>query len=162
MGANDPVWARNKRADTSSIFALAKDRITDVVYGHRGRWPALSDQIIETCGSQPEAQRGSPPHYHFGVEDGAVSGLLRGGHAARRRPSPGEYLPIVEINSTQNGRPYPLPSSRFLSKTSYIKSAKHKALSFKQMKEYPMARNDDAPDGLQMALQLALDIQGRR
>jgi hypothetical protein len=28
------------------------------------------------------------------------------------------------------------------------------------MKEYPMARNDDAPDGLQMALQLALDIQG--
>ena len=33
----------------------------------------------------------------------------------------------------------------------------------KQMTEYPMGKNDDAPDGLQMAVKLALDVKtGRR
>ena len=45
----------------------------------------------------------------------------------------------------------------------YVKfSKKHKAL-LKQMTEYPMGKNDDGPDGLQMAVKLALDIKvGRR
>lgn len=39
---------------------------------------------------------------------------------------------------------------------------KHKTL-LKQMTEYPMGKNDDGPDGLQMAVKLALDIKvGRR
>ena len=32
MGANDPSLGKNKRADTSSIFALAKDRYNGIVY----------------------------------------------------------------------------------------------------------------------------------
>lgn len=36
-------------------------------------------------------------------------------------------------------------------------------LTIKQMTEYPMGKNDDAPDGLQMAVKLALDVKiGRR
>lgn len=48
-------------------------------------------------------------------------------------------------------------------KNGYIKfSKKHKTL-LKQMTEYPMGKNDDAPDGLQMAVKLALDVKiGRR
>ena len=65
----------------------------------------------------------------------------------------------MEINSTQN-KDARIRSLQPFVKNGYIKfSKKHKAL-LQQMKEYPMARNDDAPDGLQMALQLALDIQG--
>ena len=44
-------------------------------------------------------------------------------------------------------------------KNGYIKfSKKHKTL-IKQMTEYPMGKNDDGPDGLQMMVKLALDVK---
>lgn len=70
----------------------------------------------------------------------------------------GEYLPIEEINSTQN-KEARIQSLQPFVKNGYIKfSRKHKTL-LKQMQEYPMARNDDGPDGLQMAVKLALDVK---
>ena len=53
-------------------------------------------------------------------------------------------------------------SGRFI-KNGYVKfSRKHKTL-LKQMTEYPMGKNDDGPDGLQMAVKLALDVKvGRK
>ena len=74
----------------------------------------------------------------------------------------GEYLPIEEINSSQN-KDARIQSLQPFVKTGYIKfSRKHKTL-LKQMLEYPMGKNDDGPDGLQMAVKLALDIKvGRK
>ena len=70
----------------------------------------------------------------------------------------GEYLPIEEINSTQN-KDARIQSLRPYVKNGYIKfSKKHKAL-LKQMTEYPMGKNDDGPDGLQLAVKLALDVK---
>lgn len=70
--------------------------------------------------------------------------------------------PIEEINSTQN-KDARIQSLQPFVKNGYIKfSKKHKTL-LKQMTEYPMGKNDDAPDGLQMAVKLALDVKiGRR
>ena len=69
---------------------------------------------------------------------------------------------IEEINSTQNTAAR-IQSLQPFVKNGYIKfSKKHKTL-LKQMTEYPMGKNDDAPDGLQMAVKLALDVKiGRR
>lgn len=69
---------------------------------------------------------------------------------------------IEEINSTQN-KDARIQSLQPFVKNGYIKfSKKHKTL-LKQMTEYPMGKNDDAPDGLQMAVKLALDVKiGRR
>ena len=74
----------------------------------------------------------------------------------------GEYLPIVEINSTQN-KDARIQSLQPFIKNGYVKfSRKHKTL-LKQMTEYPMGKNDDGPDGLQMAVKLALDVKvGRK
>ena len=71
-------------------------------------------------------------------------------------------LSIEEINSTQN-KDARIQSLQPFVKNGYIKfSKKHKTL-LKQMTEYPMGKNDDAPDGLQMAVKLALDVKiGRR
>ena len=71
-------------------------------------------------------------------------------------------LPIEEINSTQN-KDARIQSLQPFVKNGYIKfSRKHKTL-LKQMLEYPMGKNDDGPDGLQMAVKLALDIKvGRK
>ena len=67
----------------------------------------------------------------------------------------GEYLPIVEINSTQN-KDARIQSLQPFIKNGYVKfSRKHKTL-LKQMTEYPMG-------GLQMAVKLALDVKvGRK
>lgn len=161
VGANDPSLGKNKRADTSSIFALAKDRITGVVYvviaDVAQRHP---DQIIEDVleANRRLKREFHRPYYRFGVETVQFQAYF----AEVMRQKAGqvrEYLPIVEINSTQN-KDARIRSLQPFVKNGYIKfSKKHKAL-LQQMKEYPMARNDDAPDGLQMALQLALDIQG--
>lgn len=80
----------------------------------------------------------------------------------QRAAAVGEYLPIEEINSTQN-KDARIQSLQPFVKNGYIKfSKKHKTL-LKQMTEYPMGKNDDAPDGLQMAVKLALDVKiGRR
>ena len=72
------------------------------------------------------------------------------------------FFIIEEINSTQN-KDARIQSLQPFVKNGYIKfSKKHKTL-LKQMTEYPMGKNDDAPDGLQMAVKLALDVKiGRR
>ena len=161
VGANDPSLGKNKRADTSSIFALAKDRITGVVYvviaDVAQRHP---DQIIEDVleANRRLKREFHRPYYRFGVETVQFQAYFAEVMRQKAAKS-GEYLPIVEINSTQN-KDARIRSLQPFVKNGYIKfSKKHKAL-LQQMKEYPMARNDDAPDGLQMALQLALDIQG--
>ena len=70
----------------------------------------------------------------------------------------GEYLPIEEINSVQN-KDARIQSLQPFVKNGYIKfSKKHKTL-IDQMLKYPMGKNDDAPDALQMAVALAVAIK---
>lgn len=100
-------------------------------------------------------------YYKFGVE--TVQFQYYFAEIMRQRAAAvGEYLPIEEINSTQN-KDARIQSLQPFVKNGYIKfSKKHKTL-LKQMTEYPMGKNDDAPDGLQMAVKLALDVKiGRR
>lgn len=70
-----------------------------------------------------------------------------------------EYLPIEEIQSTVN-KELRIRSLQPFVKNKWIKfNRKHKEL-IKQLLEYPMGRNDDAPDGLQMAVALAQSVKG--
>lgn len=164
IGANDPSLGKNKKSDTSSIFALAKDTITGYIYvviaDIAKRKP---DQIIEDAleASRRLKRDFKRPYYKFGVE--AVQFQYYFAEIMRQRAAEaGEYLPIEEINSTQN-KDARIQSLQPFVKNGYIKfSKKHKTL-LKQMIEYPMGKNDDAPDGLQMAVKLALGVKvGRR
>ena len=164
IGANDPSLGKNKKSDTSSIFALAKDTVTGYIYvviaDVARRKP---DQIIEDAleASRRLKRDFKRPYYKFGVE--TVQFQYYFAEIMRQRAAEaGEYLPIEEINSTQN-KDARIQSLQPFVKNGYIKfSKKHKTL-LKQMTEYPMGKNDDAPDGLQMAVKLALDVKvGRR
>lgn len=164
IGANDPSLGKNKKSDTSSIFALAKDTVTGYIYvviaDVARRKP---DQIIEDAleASRRLKRDFKRPYYKFGVE--TVQFQYYFAEIMRQRAAEaGEYLPIEEINSTQN-KDARIQSLQPFVKNGYVKfSKKHKTL-LKQMTEYPMGKNDDAPDGLQMAVKLALDIKvGRR
>ena len=164
IGANDPSLGKNRKSDTSSIFAIAKDTSTGYLYvviaDIAKRKP---DQIIEDAleASRRLQRDFKRPYYKFGVE--MVQFQYYFAEIMRRKAAAvGEYLPIEEINSTQN-KDARIQSLQPFVKNGYLKfSKKHKTL-LKQMTEYPMGKNDDGPDGLQMAVALALSVKvGRR
>jgi predicted phage terminase large subunit-like protein len=164
IGANDPSLGKNKKSDTSSIFALAKDTQTGYIYvliaDIEKRKP---DKIIEDAieASRRLKREYKRPYYQFGVE--TVQFQYYFAEIMRQKSAEaGEFLPIVEINSVQN-KDARIQSLQPFVKNGYIKfSKKHKAL-YKQMTEYPMGKNDDGPDGLQMAVKLALEVKvGRK
>lgn len=161
VGANDPSLGKNKKSDTSSIIALAKDTVTGYLYvliaDVARRKP---DQIIEDAleANRRLKREYHRPYYQFGVE--TVQFQYYFAQVMKQKSAQaGEYLPITEVNSSQN-KDARIQSLQPFVKNGYLKfSRKHKTL-LQQMEEYPMARNDDAPDGLQMAVQLALNVRG--
>ena len=164
IGANDPSLGKNKKSDTSSIFALAKDTSTGYIYvliaDIAKRKP---DQIIEDAieASRRLKRDYKRPYYQFGVE--TVQFQYYFAEIMRQKSAAiGEYLPIVEINSVQN-KDARIQSLQPFVKNGYVKfSKKHKTL-LKHMYDYPMGNNDDGPDGLQMAVKLALEVKvGRK
>ena len=161
IGANDPSLGKNKKSDTSAIITLAKDTQTGFIYvlfaDISKRKP---DQIIEDAleASRRLKREYKRPYYRFGVE--TVQFQYYFAEIMRQRSAEaGEYLPIQEISSTQN-KDARIQSLQPFVKNGYVKfSKRHKAL-LEQMFQYPMGKNDDGPDGLQMAVKLALDIKG--
>ena len=160
IGSNDPSLGKNKKSDTSSIFALAKDLSTGYIYvviadiSKRKPDQIIADAIENSRRLQRDYKR---PYYKFGVE--TVQFQYYFAEIMRQKSAEeGEYLPIEEINSVQN-KDARIQSLQPFVKNGYIKfSKKHKTL-LKQLYEYPMGKNDDGPDGLQMGVKLAMDIK---
>lgn len=160
IGSNDPSLGKNKKSDTSFIGALAKDLKTGYMYiviadiDKRKPDQIITDAIENSRRLKRDYKR---PYYQFGVE--TVQFQYYFAEIMRQKSAEvGEYLPIVEINSVQN-KDARIQSLQPFVKNGYIKfSKKHKTL-IKQMTEYPMGKNDDGPDGLQMMVKLALDVK---
>lgn len=160
IGANDPSLGKNKRSDTSSIISLALQISTGYLFVveasvERRKPDVIITDVIETHRRfKRDYKKG---YYKFGVETVQFQFFFKEVMAEKSRKS-GEYIPIEEIQSTQN-KQLRIESLQPLVKNHYIKfSRKHKTL-LQQMKEYPMAKNDDAPDGLQMAVALAITVK---
>ena len=77
---------------------------------------------------------------------------------AQRSAEQGEYLPIEEIQSSAN-KMLRIESLQPIVKNKYLKFRRDQKTLLQQMKEFPMGRNDDAPDTLQMAVQLAQAVK---
>lgn len=160
FAANDPSLGKNKKSDTSAIIVIAKDTRTGYMYvliaSVERRTPdvIITDAIETSKRLKFDYRKGL---YRFGVETVQFQYFFKD-VLAQRSAEAGEYLPIVEIQSVQN-KDMRIQSLQPLVKNGYIKfSQKHKTL-IQQMKEYPMGRNDDAPDALQMCVKLALDYK---
>lgn len=160
IGANDPSLGKNKKSDTSSIISLALQLSTGYMYVADGsvekRKPdVIITDVIETHRRfKRDYKKG---FYKFGVEVVQFQYFFKEVMAEKSREA-GEYIPIEEIQSIQN-KQLRIESLQPLIKNHYIKfNRKHKAL-LQQLLEYPMGRNDDAPDGLQMAVALATSIK---
>lgn len=159
VGANDPSLGKNKKSDTSSIIIIAKDVINGYMYVleasiEKRKPDAIIDDAIET--SKRLKRDYKKPLFKFGVETVQFQHFFKD-VMVKKSAEAGEYLPIEEINSVQN-KNLRIESLQPFVKNKYLKfNPKHKTL-LQQMKEYPMGKNDDGPDGLEMAVRLALGI----
>lgn len=161
VGANDPSLGKNKKSDTSSIIILAKDTQSGYMYVleasiEKRKPDAIIDDAIET--SKRLKRDFKKPLFKFGVETVQFQHFFKD-VMVKKSAEAGEYLPIEEINSVQN-KNMRIESLQPFIKNKYLKfNQRHKTL-LQQLKEYPMGRNDDGPDGLEMAVRLALSIKG--
>lgn len=157
VGANDPSLGKNKKSDTSSIIGLATDRKTGYMYvvdaSIEKRHP---DVIIDDAIAMHERYRKDygRPFRKFGVETVQFQWYFKE-VMAKKSAEEGVYLPIEEIQSNAN-KILRIESLQPLIKNRYIKfNRKHKTL-LQQLKEFPMGKNDDGPDGLKMAVDTAI------
>jgi phage uncharacterized protein (putative large terminase), C-terminal domain len=161
IGSNDPSLGKNQKSDTSSIIALAKNLKTGYMYiveaSIEKRKPdVIIDDAIEM--SKRLKRDIKKPFYRFGVESVQFQYYFKD-VMAKKSVEVGEYLPIEEINSNQN-KNVRIESLQPFIKNKYLKfNPKHKTL-LQQFKEYPMGKNDDGPDGVEMAVRIALAING--
>lgn len=161
FGACDPSLGKNKNADTSSLIALALDTHSGLLYPveadikQRPPDQIITDAIAMHRRLQLMYGRG---FRLFGVENVQFQSFFAT-VMARESAKLGVYLPVIEIPSLlpkniRIGSLIPFVSNGYILFTS-----KHKEL-LKQMREYPMGKNDDAPDCLEMVVKLAITAKG--
>ena len=161
VGSNDPSLGKNKKSDTSSLFALAKDTVTGYMYVVEASVEIRKpDVIIQDAIEMSKRLRRdyNKGFFKFGVETVQFQYFFKD-VMVQKSAEANEYLPIEEIQSTIN-KNLRIESLQPLIKNKFIKfNRKHKTL-IKQLTEYPMGKNDDAPDGLEMVVRLAQKING--
>lgn len=160
IGANDPSLGKNKESDTSSIINLALDLQTGYMYVvdasvEKRKADVIIDDVFEMS---RRLKRDHGKGFHkFGVETVQFQYFFKE-VMAQKSAEQGEYLPIEEINSSAN-KMLRIESLQPVIKNKYLKfNRKHKSL-LQQLEEFPMGRNDDAPDGLHMAVMLAQAVK---
>lgn len=160
VAANDPSLGKNKKSDTSSIINLALSTKTGYMYVvdasiEKRKPDVIIDDIFEMNRRlKRDCKKG---FYKFGVEVVQFQYYFKEVMAAKSVEQ-GEYIPIEEIQSTVN-KMLRIESLQPVIKNKYLKfNREHKSL-LKQLQEFPMGKNDDGPDGLQMAVQLAQTIK---
>lgn len=161
VGANDPSLGKNKKSDTSSIINLAISTKTGYMYvvdaSIEKRKPDVIIEDIFEMSRRSKRDYGKG-FYKFGVETVQFQYYFKE-VMVQKSVEAGEYIPIEEIQSSVN-KELRIESLQPVIKNKYLKfNREHKTL-LKQMQEFPMGKNDDGPDGLQMAVQLAQDIKG--
>lgn len=156
IGANDPSLGKNKKSDTSSIINLALSLSTGYMYVvdasvEKRKPDVIIDDVIEMS---KRLKRDYRKGFHrFGVETVQFQYFFKE-VMAQRSAQEKEYIPIEEIKSIAN-KQLRIESLQPYIKNKYLKFNRgHKTL-LKQLEEFPMGKNDDAPDGLHMAVMLA-------
>lgn len=160
VGANDPSLGKNKKADTSTIIDLALDLNTGYMYVlgasvEKRKPDVIIDDVIETHRRyKRDLKKG---YYKFGVESVQFQYFFKDVMVAKALEA-GEYIPIEEIQSIAN-KELRIRSLQPFVKNKWIKFRRDQKELIKQLTEFPMGANDDAPDGLQMAVSLAQSVR---
>lgn len=160
IGANDPSLGKNKKSDTSSIISLAIDLTTGYMYVaeasvEKRKPDVIITDVIET--HRRFKRDYGKGYFRFGVETVQFQYFFKD-VMAKEALNAGEHIPIEEISSISN-KELRIRSLQPFIKNKWVKfNRRHKEL-IKQLTEFPMGKNDDAPDGLHMAVTLAAKVK---
>lgn len=160
IGANDPSLGKNKKSDTSAIISLALSLKTGYMFvleasiEKRKADVIISDVFEMNRRFRRDYKKG---FYKFGVETVQFQYFFKEVMAALSAEL-GEYLPIEEMQTSVN-KQLRIESLQPVIKNKYLKFCRDHKTLLKQLEEYPMGKNDDGPDCLQMAVQLAQAIK---
>lgn len=160
IGANDPSLGKNKKSDTSAIISLALSLKTGYMFvleaSIEKRKPdvIISDVFEMNRRFRRDYKKG---FYKFGVETVQFQYFFKEVMAALSAEL-GEYLPIEEMQTSVN-KQLRIESLQPVVKNKYLKFCRDHKTLLKQLEEYPMGKNDDGPDCLQMAVQLAQTVK---
>lgn len=155
-GAVDPSLGKNSKSDFSAIITLAKNKSSGYMYvidadierRHPDR--IISDILEKEIWLRKTFKTG---YRKFGCETVQFQWFLKE-ELAKASAKAGLYLPIVEINSS-NDKVLRIQTLQPDVKNKYIKfNRKHKRL-LEQMSQFPMGSHDDGIDGLEMARTIA-------
>ena len=149
-GACDPSLGKNKRGDYTAIVILLRNYSTKINYVIAADLSHIApsgtiDKITEYARMYEFKE--------FAIESNNFQQLMVD-ELKRRVVEYGRRLSIHEITSRTNKR------SRIASLEPYIKQGnlrfcrKHRLL-LSQLTQFPLAKNDDGPDALEMAMQVA-------
>lgn len=161
IGTNDPSLGKNKKSDTSAIINLALSTKTGYMYVvdasiEKRKPDVIIEDIFEI--NRRLKRDYSKGFFKFGVETVQFQYFFKE-VMVQRSAEQGEYLPVEEIQSLSN-KILRIESLQPIIKNKYLKfNREHKTL-IRQLTEFPMGKNDDGPDALQMAVQLAQAVKG--
>lgn len=161
IAANDPSLGKNKRSDTSAVINIALSTKTGYMYiadaSIEKRKPDVIIEDVFEMSRRLKRDYGKG-FYKFGVETVQFQFYFKD-VMAQKSVEQGEYIPIEEIQSSVN-KTLRIESLQPVVKNKYLKfNRAHKTL-LEQMQQFPMGKNDDGPDALQMAVQLAQGVKG--
>ena len=149
-GACDPSMGRNKRGDFTAIVILLKDKCTKINYviaadlSHHA--PSSTINKITEYARMYEFRK-------FAIESNNFQQLMVD-DLKRCIVAYGKRLCVHEITSRSNKQ------SRIASLEPYVKQGnlrfcRQHRLLLSQLTQFPLAKNDDGPDALEMAMQVA-------
>lgn len=160
VGTNDPSLGKNKKSDTSAIINLALDIDSGYMYVADASIEKRKPDVIITDILEMSKRLKRDYHkgfYKFGVETVQFQYFFKEVLAAISVET-GEYLPVEEIQASVN-KILRISSLQPYIKNKYLKFNRNHKTLLKQMEEFPMGKNDDGPDALQMAVMLACAVR---
>lgn len=159
IGAVDPSLGKNKKSDTSAILVVAKNVRSGFVYVafasvERRKPDNIIKDIIE-FNKRLKREYGKG-FAKFGVETVQFQHYFKT-VLVQKSAEANEYVAFEEINQSTN-KQMRIESLEPHVKNGFIKFSKYHKTLLEQMENFPMGGNDDAPDALEMAYKLAINI----
>ncbi len=159
IGAVDPSLGKNKKSDTSAIIVLAKNVRSGFVYVafasvERRKPDNIIKDIIEF--NKRLKREFGKGFSSFGVETVQFQHFFKT-VLVQRSAEAHEYVAFEEISQSSN-KQMRIESLEPHVKNGFIKFNKYHKTLLEQMENFPMGGNDDAPDALEMAYKLAINI----
>jgi predicted phage terminase large subunit-like protein len=150
-GACDPSMGKNKRGDYTAIVVLMKDYSTKIIYVIAADLSHLTPSGAIDKMTEYARMYGFE---RFAIESNNFQQLMVN-ELKQRIVAHGRRLIVHEITNRSNKQSRIMGLEPYV-KQGYLRFSRKHTLLLSQLTQFPLAKNDDGPDALEMAVDIAL------